>query len=112
MNKHKQGVLTTMQLPTKSELISCCVLLMFGILMLWFVPHDSHIGWYAIVLGITFGLFPGPQLKARFEQSDEKSAQWRQISATERKTYFSWWTSPFPWGLAALILAIVYALSV
>ncbi len=101
-----------MQLPTKSELISCCVLLMFGMLMLWFVPHGSHIGWYAIVLGITFGLFPGPQLKARFEQSDEKSAQWRQISAAEREKYFSWWTSPFPWGLAALILVIVYALSV
>lgn len=101
-----------MQLPTKSELISCCVLLMFGILMLWFVPYGSHIGWYAIVLGITFGLFPGPQLKVRFEQNDEKSVQWRQTAVTRRENHLSWWVSPFPWGLAVLILVILYALGV
>ncbi|MBU1619660.1 MAG: hypothetical protein KJ556_06825 [Gammaproteobacteria bacterium] len=97
------------KLPTKIELISCCLLLSIGLFMLWYFPAHSNAGWYVIVLGVTFGLFPGPQLKAKFEPTNEKTAQQRQDVIAARENSFSWWASPFPWGLAVLMLALVFA---
>lgn len=98
-----------MKLPTKIELISFCVLLSIGLFMLWYFPAQANAGWYLIVLGVTFGVFPGPQLKAKFEPTHEKTAQQRQNSIAARENSFSWWASPFPWGLAVLMLALVFA---
>lgn len=98
-----------MKLPTKIELISFCVLLSIGLFMLWYFPAHSNAGWYAIVLGITFGLFPGPQLKAKFEPTNEKTTQLHHATVTGREKPLSWWASPFPWGLAVLMLALVFA---
>lgn len=98
-----------MKLSKKIELISFCGLLSIGLFMLWYFPAHSKAGWYAIVLGVAFGLFPGPQLKAKFEPTHEKTTQQRQDSIAARQHLFSWWASPFPWGLAVLVLALVFA---
>lgn len=91
-----------MKLPTKRAYISCVILLICGSIAFWLFPYNSQVGWYAIVLGIVFGLFPGPQLKARCEQNEQGSARFRHIVVTERKKSLNWWTSAFPWGLAVI----------
>lgn len=98
-----------MKLPTKTEIIMGCVFIGFGVLRLLYSPSDFNPGWYAIFFGVTMFLFPGPQLRERFKQTEETKEQWRQSAKKASSKSLSWWASPFPWALLIILVAIFAA---
>jgi hypothetical protein len=88
-----------MKLPTKNEIIISCTFLTIGLLILAFLSNFSNVGWYAIFFGVAFYLFPGPQLRERYKQTEETRARWRQSATAASSKSLSWWASPFPWAL-------------
>ncbi|WP_423187875.1 hypothetical protein ACO1PK_06575 [Alishewanella sp. d11] len=100
-----------MKLPTKTEIIIGCVFISFGVIRLFYAPNEFNPGWYAIFSGITLFLFPGPQLRERYKQTEETKENWRQSAKAQSSKSLSWWASPFPWALLiCLVVVVVFAI--
>jgi hypothetical protein len=99
-----------MKLPTKNEIITGCTFLTIGVLVLAFLSEFSNVGWYAIFFGITLYLFPGPQLRERYKQTEETRTRWRQSATAASSKSLSWWASPFPWALLICLVVVVFAI--
>tara|TARA_R100001443_G_scaffold73745_2_gene81676 strand:- start:10994 stop:11299 length:306 start_codon:yes stop_codon:yes gene_type:complete len=99
-----------MKLPTKSEIIIGCAFISFGVIRLFYTPNEFSPGWYAIFFGITLFLFPGPQLRERYKQTEETRARWRQSAKAASSQDLSLWASPFPWALLICLVVFVFAI--
>jgi hypothetical protein len=99
-----------MKLPTKNEIITGCALLIVGVFVLAFLPKFSDAGWYAIFFGIAVYIFPGPQLRERYKQTEESKEHWRQSAKASSSKSLSWWASPFPWALLICFVVVVFAI--
>ncbi|QBL08200.1 hypothetical protein E0Z06_01065 [Rheinheimera sp. D18] len=100
-----------MKLPTKSEVIVGFIFISVGVLTLSFFPAFVTSGWYAILFGVGFFLFPGPQLREKYKQTEETKERWRQSAKVESSKSLSWWASPFPWALfVCLVVVVVFAI--
>jgi L-lactate permease len=99
-----------MKLPTKNEIITGCIFLLVGVLILAFLPKFPNVGWYAIFFGITVYGFPGPQLREKYKQTEETKARWRQSAKAESSKSLSWWASSFPYALLICLVVFVFAI--
>jgi hypothetical protein len=99
-----------MKIPTKNEITMGCTFLIIGVSALLFLPRFSNIGWYWVVYGIGFFIFPGPQLRDRFKQTEETKAQWRHSAKEASSKSISWWGSPFPWALLSMLAVVILQL--
>tara|TARA_R110002126_G_scaffold54341_19_gene147224 strand:- start:2518 stop:2823 length:306 start_codon:yes stop_codon:yes gene_type:complete len=99
-----------MKLPTKSEAILGFVFISVGVLTLGLFPAFITSGWYAIFFGVTFFLFPGPQLREKYKQTEETKERWRQSAKAASSKDLSWWESPFPWAFLICCVVVFFAI--
>ena len=100
-----------MKLPTKSEIIIGCAFISFGVFRLFYSPNEFSPGWYAIFFGVTIFLFPGPQLREKYKQTEETQERWRQDAKAESSKNLSWWASPLPYALLICLVVFVFAIA-
>lgn len=98
-----------MQLPTKNEVVTGLVFAILGLITLGFFPNFSNSGWYAIIFGVTYFLFPGPQLRQRYKQTEEIKARWRESAKVASLKGLTWWLSPLPWMLFIIFAVFIFA---
>ncbi|WP_369744022.1 hypothetical protein AB8S08_05355 [Pseudidiomarina sp. PP-1MA] len=99
-----------MKLPTKSEIIIGCAFISFGVFRLFYSPNEFSSGWYAIFFGVTLFIFPGPQLREKYKQTEESKELWRQNAKASSSKSLSWWASPFPWALLICLVVVAFAI--
>ena len=99
-----------MKLPTKLEITIGFAFIAIGVLTHIFFPTFKTTSWNAIFCGVTLFLFPGPQLREKYKQTEETQERWRQSAKAESLKNLSWWASPFPYGLLVCLVVFVFAI--
>ncbi|MEW5680873.1 MAG: hypothetical protein AB1780_00720 [Pseudomonadota bacterium] len=100
-----------MTLPTKAEILIGCAFICFGVIRLFYASGEFSSGWSAIFFGVTVFLFPGPQLRAKYKQTEQTTARWRQRVKVESAKSLTWWASPFPYALLVCLLIAIFAIA-
>lgn len=100
-----------MHLPTKNEIVTGLVLVIAGLMVLGFFPAFSSSGWYAIIFGITYFIFPMPQLTERYKQTEATKQQWRESAKAASANGLTWWLSPLPWMLFIMLSVLVFVIA-